>query len=63
MELRDVRKHYGKKVTYKGIWYRLDKCIEQPAYDGYSYSVELHDLKACSVTIAKLEEVKTEGEK
>ena len=62
MELRDVRKHYGKTVTYQGIQYRLDKCIEQPAYNGYAYSVELHDLKANSVTIAKLNEVEIEGE-
>lgn len=60
MELRDVRKNYGKTVTYRGIQYRLDRCIEAPAYEGYNYSVELHDLKANSVTIAKLEEVEIE---
>lgn len=60
MELRDVRKNYGKTVTYRGIRYRLDKCIEAPAYDGYAYTAELHDLKACSVTIAKLEDVEIE---
>lgn len=57
MELREVRKHYGKTVTYRGIQYRLDKCIEAQAYEGYNWSVELHDLKANSVTIAKLSEV------
>lgn len=57
MELREVRKNYGKTVTYRGIQYRLDKCIESQAYEGYSWAVELHDLKANSVTIAKLEEV------
>lgn len=61
MELREVRKHYGKTVTYRGIQYRLDKCIEEKAYDGYAYTVELHDLKSNSVTIAKLEEVTIDG--
>lgn len=60
MELQEVRKHYGKTVTYRGIQYRLEKCIEAPAYDGYSYSVELHSLTANSVTIAKLEDVEIE---
>lgn len=63
MELREVRKHYGKTVTYRGIQYRLDKCIEAPAYEGYSWSVELHDLKSKSVTIAKLEDVEIDGGK
>lgn len=60
MNLADVRKHYGKTVTYRGIRYRLDKCIEAPAYDGYAYTVELHDLKANSVTVCKLEDIKIE---
>lgn len=60
MELWEVRKHYGKTVTYRGIQYRLDKCVEAPAYDGYAYTVELHDLKANSVTVARLEDVKIE---
>lgn len=62
MELRDVRKHYGKVVTYQGAQYRLDKCTEQPSGNGYVYSVELHDLKAVSVTIAKLEDINFESE-
>ena len=63
MELRDVRKHYGKIVIHNGMQYRLDKCIEIPDRHGdYKYSLELHDLKANSVTIAKLEDVEIEGE-
>lgn len=59
MELRDVRRFYGKTVTYRGIQYRLDKCIETPdGNGGYKYSLELHDLQANSATVARIEEVK-----
>ncbi len=61
MNLADVRKCYGKTVIYRGIRYRLDKCIEaEDECGGYKYSLELHDLHANSVTTAKLEDVKSE---
>ena len=60
MELRDVRQNYGKIVIYNGIRYRLDKCIEIPDGNGYRYSLELHDLHAVSVVVAKIEDVEIE---
>lgn len=61
MNLADVRKYYGKTVTYNGIQYRLDKCIEQlDNHGGYAYSAELHDLRANSVLVCRLEDIKIE---
>jgi hypothetical protein len=58
MNLADVRRTYGKTVTYRGAQWRLDKCIESED----EYSLELHDLKANSVVIVKIEDVTNESD-
>jgi hypothetical protein len=63
MNLADVRRTYGKTVTYRGAQWRLDKCIEsEDECGGYKYSLELHDLKANSVVIVKIEDVTNESD-
>ena len=64
MQLADIKPAIANRiiVSYKGTDYYVTGCIARFQDSEWIYQLELHDLKANSVTIARIEEVEIEGE-
>lgn len=62
MEVKNIKKvmAYGEKVKFKGRSYILTGCILRFEENDFYYQVELKDLKADSITICRLEDIKVE---
>jgi glycyl-tRNA synthetase alpha subunit len=64
MQLKDIKPAMSAKthVTYCDITYRITGIIMRLQDSEWIYQLELHDLKANSVTIARIEDVEVKGE-
>ena len=64
MQLTDIKPAISAKthVTYCGITYRITGITMRLQDSEWIYQLELHDLKANSVTIARIEDVEIKGE-
>ena len=64
MQLTEIKPAIANRiiVSYKGTDYYVTGCIARFQDSEWIYQLELHDLKANSVTIAKMNEVEIKGE-
>ena len=64
MQLADIKPAMSSKthVTYRGITYHITGITMRLHDSEWIYQLELHDLKANSVTIARIEDVEIKGE-
>lgn len=64
MKIEQVKSAMSEKTTvkYKNISYHITGIIMRLNGSEWVYLLELHDLKANSITIAKLSEANLEGE-
>ena len=64
MQLADIKPAISAKthVTYCDITYRITGITMRLHDSEWIYQLELHDLKANSVTIARIEDVEIKGE-
>ena len=64
MQLTEIKPAISAKthVTYRDITYRITGITMRIQGSEWIYQLELHDLKANSVTIARIEDVEIKGE-
>ena len=60
MKIEDVSEHMEKKtvIVHSGCRYYISGVISRIKKGKWFYEIELHDLKANSVTVVNLEDIK-----
>lgn len=57
MEIKEVKQYIDRLVSYRGFDYILKAIILRKSEGKFIYQVELKDVKANSIVIAKISEV------